>query len=91
MSQVIGIDRKPVDVRTVKMDMKDAATALRALLEKVEKGELKMLRWLIVYDVADDKDPSANNTCRQSSDLCIADTNYMLDMAKACLLRDAQL
>jgi hypothetical protein len=86
MSQVVGLDRKPVDVRTAQMDMADAATALRLLLEKIDSGEVKMVRWMILYDkpIGDGNE----RTAVQDSSITVEKAIYMVECAKHIWMRN---
>lgn len=50
MSEVVGLDGKPKDHRTLDMDAADAREALGALLQKIDAGEIQVLNWLFVFD-----------------------------------------
>lgn len=85
MSNIVGLDRQPIDHRTLEMDMTDAQTALRALLARMEAGEVRATRWLLLFD--DQDTPGMESLKNIDSGITVERAIHMLELTKFSLLR----
>lgn len=88
MSNVVGLDRAPVKSNDLDMQSADAATALRALLAKLDSGEIRLQQWLFIYDEV--ANPSSVFRKSMDSNLTLETAVYLMESAKLDLLLKAR-
>lgn len=88
--KVIGIDGSVIDDgSSLAIRSDDAKRALKAILEKVERGELKLSNWFLLYE--EDNGDGTTTSRRADSGLTIAEAVFMLEDRKLQLLQAARL
>lgn len=87
MSKVVSLDGTAIAGNTDVEDMHKAAVALKALLAKIEAGEIYPTRWLFIWDEPSKMlDANEKTECRDSG-MTIAQANLMIDSAKYLWMR----
>lgn len=87
MSRVIGIDRQPVDSRTILDDCTDAKVALRRLLKRLDAGEIQITSWLFLFDELVPERMGEARTVSLDSGITVEKAMCMVEGAKFNWLR----
>jgi len=90
MSKVLTMQGKVVEGRPMSMDAADAREALRALLDKLDKGEIAVDRWLFLYDEQMPDRPDYAKQRYLDSGIDLADCLYIVETFKLGLLLSAR-
>lgn len=87
--KVVGLDNKPVDWANQDLQSKEAARALRALLAQIEAGEVKPVKWILLFEEESLADPSLVEFQSLNSDLTLEQAVFFLQRCQHQLLMQA--
>lgn len=87
---VVTLAGKPVEARDLDMESEDALTALRAVVGKMERGELILQRWLFLFEERCPTDKGLVHKDFLDSGLTVEAAVYILEQAKLGLMRAAE-
>lgn len=86
MTGVFGLDGKPIAQVTPSERSADAREALRALLARLDAGEVQAEAWLFIYQKLNPDRPDVVATASLDSDLTLSDACHLMENLKFDLM-----